>query len=173
MQNPEVVARHLVIVARGLPTGRALRVPAGKSLYQYNDVQGRHTDTLGLVGWLMQGTLPPYETARTGQRTADYTLVPVGGPVRDLISIQSPMPSLLRYVEQSGKTWAHPQALAAMRLGHGVPCDIVCLRPRQVAQWLTSRTPRLSHLITEPLLNQYSHVHCLLSRALWSGASSA
>lgn len=170
MQSTDVVAIHLLIVAQGVLTGRAFTVPVDKTIRQYGDDQTPLEGTLGLVGSVLRGKLLPYETATAGYRTADYTLTPIRGLVSHPVTVPPPSTTLLRYVEQSGREYRACDPLERLSLGYGVPCDILCLRPRRVSSWLTSQMPRLSQLLSESLLTQYAHIHCLLRRAKRSGS---
>lgn len=170
MQTTDVVAMHLLIVAQGLPTGKAFTVPVSKTIRQYGDDQIPLEGTLGLVGSIMWGKLLPYETATVGYRTPDYTLTPIRRLVSHSATGPPPTTTLLRYVEQSGRAYRACDPLERLSLGYGVPCDILCLRPRRVSSWLTSGMPRLSQLLSESLLARYAHIHCLLRRAKRSGS---
>lgn len=170
MQSTDVVAMHLLIVAQGVLTGKAFTVPVGKTIRQYGDDQIPLEGTLGLVGSVMWGKLLPYETATVGYRAPDYTLTPIRRLVSHSATAPPPYITLLRYVEQSGRESRACDPLQALSLGHGVPCDVLCLRPRRVSSWLTSRMPRLSQLLSESLLTRYAHIHCLLRRAKRSGS---
>jgi hypothetical protein len=162
MQRTDVVATHLLIVARGLPTGRAFIVPASKTIRQYDDSKAPLADPLGLVGMVIRGKLSPVETTPAGQRTLDYMLSPLGNRDNRHTATHLLYATLLRYVERSGR---EPGACASgdmAGLGQGVTCDLLCLRPRPISDWFTSRHTRLSQLVSERLLTQYAQIHCLV-----------
>jgi hypothetical protein len=162
MQRTDVVATHVLIVARGLPTGRAFIVPASKTIRQYDEGKAPLADTLGLVGMVIGGKVPPVETAPAGQRTLDYMLSPLGNRDRRPTASHLLYASLLHYVERSGRE-PGARALGDLAgLGQGVPCDLLCLRPRPISDWFTSRHTRLSQLVSERLLTQYVQIHCLV-----------
>lgn len=162
MQCTDVMAAHLLIVAHGRPTNRAFTVPPGKTIKQYADDQALLNGMLGPVGRVLQGKLRPCTTAPAGHRIPDYTLSPVRGYTSPGLA-SHPYAALLRYVEQAGREAGAQTPRDGLSLGPGVPCDILCLRPRRVSSWLTSRFPRLSQLVAEGLLTRYAHLHCLLS----------
>jgi hypothetical protein len=172
MKCTDVVATHLLIVAHGRPTNRAFTVPQGKTVRQYAGDQALRKNALGPVRLVMQGQLPPSALAPAGHRTPDYTLTPVRGYASRPGVADNLYAALLRYVEQAGHQRGTQAPRDGLRLGPGVPCDILCLRPRRVSSWVTSRYPRLSQLVAEGLLYQYTHVHCLLSPAGRPGSSS-
>lgn len=163
MQCTDVVAKHLLILAYGRPTNRAFTVPPGKTIRQYGNDQALIKGALGPVGLLMQGKLHPRDTAPAGHRTQDYTLAPVRGYMSRSGAVDHPYAALLRFVEQAGREAGTHKPLDVVSLGRGVPCDILCLRPRSVSSWFSSRYPRLSQVVAEGLLTQYTHLHCLLS----------
>jgi hypothetical protein len=161
MRCTDVVATHLLIVARGLATSRAFIVPAGKTIRQYDYSKAPLADTLGLVSLVIGGKLPAAETAAAGQRTLDYMLSPIVSHGSRYTATHSHV-ALLRYVERSGRgLGAHaPEEMAG--LGQGVTCDLLCLRPRPISSWFTGRQTRLSQLVSEHLLTQYAQIHCLV-----------
>jgi hypothetical protein len=171
MQRTDVVATHLLIVAQGLPTGRNFLVPAGRTLRQYGDDHVLLADTLGLVGLIMRGTLSPAKTATAGQSLPDYSLAPVRGFLSYPEEARHTSMALLQYVEQSGQRPVTHTPGEVGRLGQGVSCDLLCLRPLPVSNWLSSSRPRLSKFLTERLLAQYTHIHYLVRRVPWSNAS--
>jgi hypothetical protein len=170
MQSTDVVATHLLIVAQGLPTGRNFLVPAGRTLRQYGDDHVLLADTLGLVGLIMRGTLSPAKTSSAGQSLPDYSLAPVRGFLHDPDAARLTLTALLQYIEQSGQRPGASTPGEVGRLGQGVSCDLLCLRPLPVSHWLSSSRPRLSKLLTERLLTQYRHIHCLVRRVPRSSA---
>lgn len=165
MQRTDVVATHLLIIAQGLPTGRAFTVPAGKLLRQYDKSKAPLAGPLGLVGMVLRGKLPPSETALAGQRTPDYTLAPMSSDGSHRTARHSPHVDLLRYVERSGREPRTSTSGKEGSLGPGVVCDLLCLRPRPISSWFTGRQTRLSQLVSERLLRQYAQIHCLVSPA--------
>jgi hypothetical protein len=162
----EAVATHLLILAHGRPTNRAFTVPQGKTVRQYAGDQVLQKNALGPVGLVMRGSLSPSVMASAGHRLPDYTLTPVRGYASRPGAADHLYAALLRYVEQAGRQTITQTPQDGLRLGPGVPCDILCLRPRRVSSWITSRYPRLSQLVVEGLLKQYAHFHCLLGPAV-------
>jgi hypothetical protein len=162
MQRTDVVATHVLIVARGLPTGRAFIVPASKTIRQYDDSKAPLANMLGLVGMVMRGHVPPVETAPAGQRTLDYMLSPIGNRERHHSAAHLLYATLLRYVERSGREPGTRASGDMAGLGQGITCDLLCLRPRPISDWFTSRHTRLSQLVSERLLTQYAQIHCLV-----------
>ncbi|WP_089935772.1 putative adhesin [Candidatus Entotheonella palauensis] len=165
MQCTDAVAKHLLIMAHGRPTNRAFTVPPGKTIRQYTP-QALLKSALGSVESVMRGRLSPNVVAPAGHRLPDYTLIPVRGYASHSGATDHLYAALLRYVEQAGRQAGTPAPRDGLNLGPGVPCDILCLRPRRVSSWVTSRYPRLSQLAAEGLLAQYTHLHCLLSPAV-------
>lgn len=162
MQRTDVVATHLLIVARGLSTGRAFIVPAGKTIRQYHDNKAPLVDMLGLIGMVIGGKLPATETSSAGQRTFDYMLSPISSHGSHHSATHLLAATLLRYVERSGREPETHTSEDVAGLGQGVICDLLCLRSRPVSSWFTSRQTRLSQLVSERLLIQYAQIHCLV-----------
>ncbi len=108
--------------------------------------------------------------ASAGHRLPDYTLTPVRGYAGRPGTADPLYAALLRYVEQAGRKSDKQMSLNGVNLGPGVPCDILCLRPRRVSSWFTGGYPRLSQLLGEGLLTQYTHLHCLLGPTVRRGA---
>lgn len=163
IQCTDVVATHLLILAHGRPSNRAFTVPQGKTIWQYAGGKTLHQNALGPVGLVLQGRLSPSAMVPGGQRLPDYTLIPVRGYASQPGAADHLYAALLRYVEQAGRKTATQAPRGGLRLGPGVPCDVLCLRPRRVSSWVTSRYPRLSQLVADGLLTQYAHLHCLLA----------
>jgi hypothetical protein len=163
MQRTDVVATHLLIIAQGLPTGRAFMVPAGKTLRQYDQCKTPLAGPIGFVGMVMRGKLPPSRTAFAGQRTPDYTLAPISGEGNHRTAGYSSYVDLLHYVERSGREPKTSTSENGMSLGPGVVCDLLYLRSRPVSSWFSGRQTRLSQLVSEHLLRQYAQIHCLVS----------
>ena len=172
MQCTEAVATHLLILANGRPNNRAFTVPQGKIIRHYADNSASRHNALGPVGLVIQGKLSPSTMAPAGHRCPDYTLTPIRGYTSQPGAADYLHAALLRYVEQAGRKPGTQTPPDGLRLGPGVPCDILCVRPRRVSSWITSRYPRLSQLVAEGLLTQYTHFHCLLSPAVRPGSAS-
>ena len=166
MKYTDAAASHLLIVAQGRPTNRLFTVPPGKTVRQYASDHAILRNAIGPVGQLMRGQLRPQAAAGAGQRLPDYTLAPIRG-YAGRPGVADPLyAALLHYVEQAGRPSALQTPLNGSSLGPGVPCDILCLRPRRVSSWFTGGYPRLSQLMGEGLLAQYAHLHCLLGPAV-------
>jgi hypothetical protein len=163
MQRTDVVATHLLIIAQGMPTGRVFMVPAGKTLRQYDESKAPLAGSLGLVGLVIRGKLPPSQTALAGQRTPDYTLAPLNSAGSHHAAGSSPHVDLLHYVERSGREPRTSTSENGVSLGPGVVCDLLYLRSRPMSSWFTGRQTRLSQLVSERLLRQYAQIHCLVS----------
>jgi hypothetical protein len=169
MQSTDVAATHLLVVAQGRPTNRSFTVPPGKTVRQYAGEPSLLRNALGPVALIMQGKMRPSVMASAGHRIPDYTLTPIRGYAGRPGTADPLYAALLRYVEQAGRITAL-QAVNGSGLGPGVPCDILCLRPRRVSSWFQSGYPRLSQLTAEGLLAQYAHLHCLLGPAVRQSA---
>jgi hypothetical protein len=170
MKCTDAVASHLLIVAQGRPTNRAFTVPQGRTVRQYASSHVLLQNAIGPVGLVMQGKLRPISMASAGHRLPDYTLTSVRGYAGRPGTADPLYAALLRYVEQAGRKSDMQRPLNGVNLGPGVPCDILCLRPRRVSSWFTGGYPRLSQLLGEGLLTQYTHLHCLLGPAVRRGA---
>ncbi len=168
MKCTEAVAAHLLVVAHGRPTNRAFTVPRDRTVRQYANAQTLRQNALGPVGLIMQGKLPPSAMAPAGQRLPDYTLIPVNGYTGRPGAADHFYSALLRYVEQAARQagpHASPTQISPL-LEPGVPCDILCLRPRRVSSWFTGGYPRLSQLMAQGFAARYPHLHCLLLPAV-------
>ena len=149
MQCTEVVATHLLILAHGRPNNRAFTVPQGKIIRHYASDQALLKSALGPVGLVIQGKLSPSTMAPAGHRLPDYTLAPIRGYASQPGAADHLHAALLRYVEQAGRKPSTQARQDGLRLGPGVPCDILCVRPRRGLNWVMNRYPRLSQLIAE------------------------
>ncbi len=158
----EAVATHLLVLAHGRPNNRAFTVPQGKTVRQYASAQALRQNALGPVGLIMQGKLPPSAMGPAGHRLPDYTLIPVRSYAARPGAADHLYAALLRFVERAGRKTG-PHALPdGVLLEPGVPCDILCLRPRRVSSWFTGGYPRLSQLMAEGFAARYAHLHCLI-----------
>ena len=166
MKCTEAQASHLLIIAQGRPTNRAFTVPRGKIVRQYASDHAILRNAVGPVGMLMRGQLRPRASGAAGDRLPDYTLAPIRG-YAGRPGVADPLyATLLHYVEQAGRSNALQASPNGAPLGPGMPCDILCLRPRRVSSWFSGGYPRLSQLMGEGLLAQYAYLHCLLGPAV-------
>ena len=169
IKRTDVTSAHLLIVARGRQYGRRFTVPEGRTVRHYIDDNHNLDVTVGTFGLALRGRLQPRETHTVGYRIMDYTLIPAEDDASRAASARHPDAQWHRHVDQSGKTPGAHSPLDVASLGEGVPCDIVRLRRQPIGHRLQRKLPRLSQLLKDELLTQYTYIHCLFSRASQDG----
>ena len=169
IKRTDVTSTHLLIVARGRQFGRRFSVPESRAVCDYREDTPNLAVTIGTISLVVRGRLQSQKMHTAGSRILDYMLTPAeDGPSR-VAPTRHPDSQWHRHVEQSGKSSGSACPLDAARLGAGVSCDIVRLRHQPIGLRLNRKPPRLSQLLKDGLLTQYTFIHCLFSRASQDG----
>lgn len=164
IKRTDVTSNHLLIVARGRQLGRRFSVPEGRAVGDYRDGTPNLDVNVGTVSLVLRGRLQSQKMHTAGARIIDYMLTPAEADPSRVATARHPDSQWHRHVEQSGKSAGAKCPLEVASLGAGVSCDIVRLRHQPIALRLNRKLPRLSQLLKDGLLTQYTFIHCLFSR---------